>query len=156
MARAVQVCVVTWTTDSPQARIRGPAMDRSQHPPERGAHGGHALVAPVPAAVRQRGGLLDADAGWNRANAPALSPRRNRRASSATMPPRARVHQAGVIAAAGRVDGREEALDGALADQRHGAVAVELLGVCWLSSARISAMPITARAEMSGDSNGKP
>jgi hypothetical protein len=26
----------------------------------------------------------------------------------------------------------------------------------WLSSARIRAMPITARAEMSGDSTGKP
>jgi hypothetical protein len=61
-SRAVHVCVVICTTDSPQPSIRGFLMDRSQER-ENGAHRGQALMAAVPAAVRQRRWLLDANVG---------------------------------------------------------------------------------------------
>jgi predicted dehydrogenase len=122
-------------------------------PSERRPHRGHPVQPVVPPAVRQRGRLLDPDLGVQQRRRPGPVARRE--------PARELGHDLRAAAVAhyrfrrvGSIVGKNPltvpALISVMARSRSNFLP------CLLSSASCSAIPITARAAMSGDSNGNP
>jgi len=153
---AVQVCVVTWITHSPPPLIRGALMVRVQCCPN---------AAPIAATLSapwcrppcgSEDGCSIRMSGANSASAPAPVARRE--------PPRELGHDKNTSVGTGRWHQRCR-WSGWMVGKKPLTVPsliwvtarLRLKRAAWVfSSASMRAMPITARAAMSGDSNGKP